>query len=370
MTPLLRAQPRFVFLLVALFYRHAGAVTPYVDIELDSHFSSNVYLNANEENDWVNSPALGVGLDFADYWTSGYRGKVQTYLLHHDLFYHEHALLLLANPLFGLEDQHEFLADLQVGTQRNTDTFAALNLVAPELLLELSMEPRPWLRWTLSEDVAYQIFYGDMLSSAINSWTRLAVAFVAKTRTTAALRVAYGMRYFPKTDPTLTTKDMDQQLEAGIHLSQGLADGIGIQADYAYLHAFDDSVLILRNLSDIDFDYIGEAFIYTGHKALMGLKAVFENGLTFGVSANYTYKMFGGWPVLDTAGQATGEERKDHVLEPVGWVRYTFWPDETASRMVPEFSVGPYYGYRRQWSNDAWYDCDRHQAGLALQLMW
>jgi hypothetical protein len=370
MTPLPRPYAVVIFLFVSLFCRQAVAVSPYVEVSYKSYFSSNVYLNENEENDWVNTPALGTGLDFADYWTAGYRGGVQAYLKHPDLLYHEHALFLLANPVFGAGDQHEALAELTLSTQRNTDTYENLNLVEPELFLEISMEPLDWMRWTLSEDVSYRLFYEDTLSSALNSWTRTAVSFIAKSRTTVTPRLAYGVRYFPESDPTVTTKQRDQQLEAGIHLSQGLADGVGLRIDYAYLHAFDASVLTLRKMSSIEFDYIGEAFLYTGHKAQLGLKALFDNGVSFDVSAAYTRKRFGGWPVLDEAGEATDQERKDHALKPNAWLRYTYWPKEAASAAVPEVSVGPFYSYLRQWSNDPWYDCDRHEAGVTLELMW
>ena len=359
-----------VFLVICALIRPGWAATPYVDVGVDSTFSSNVYLNADKENDWINAPFLNAAVDFGETWSTGYDGRFEGYLFHPDLLFHDHELFLLSNPLFGENGEHEATAEISIETQRNRDEFTKLNLLEPTLFLEIEMEPVPWLRCSLQETFSFQWFYEDAPSTSLTSWTQAKITFTAKTRTTAAPRFSYGMRYFPTTDNQVTSRQLDQQIEAGIHLSQGITEGIGLQADYSYVHAFDDSVLVLRNLTDVAFDFIGDAFIYTGHRALLGFKTLFGERFEVGITGDFARKAYGGWPVLDDQGVPTDEERVDTELGPKAWFKYTYYPRDDASPAAPEFSVSPHYAYRRIWSNESWYDTDRHLAGIELTLSW
>lgn len=359
-----------VLLVMSALACPALGATPYVDVGLDSTFSSNVYLNADKEKDWINAPFLNADLDFGETWTTGYDGRFEGYLFHPDLLFHEHELFLLGNPLFGPNKEHEATAEISLETQQNREEFTRLNLLEPTLFLEIAMEPTSWLRWSLQETFSFQWFYEDAPSTSLTSWTQAKITFTAKTRTTAAPRFSYGMRYFTATDDPVTSRQLDQQIEAGIHLSQGITDGIGLQGDYAYVHAFNDSVLVLRNLTDIAFDFIGDAFIYTGHRALLGFKALFGERFEIGVDGDFARKAYGGWPVLDDEGVPTDEERVDTELGPKVWFEYTYRPGQDASRAAPELSLSPHYAYRRIWSNESWYDTDRHLAGIELTLYW
>ncbi len=359
-----------VLLSLCSLTRPAKGATPYVEVGVDSTFSSNVYLNADKEKDWLNAPFLDVAIDFGDTWTTGYDGKFGGYLFHPDLLFHEHELFLLSNPLFGKDREHEATAEISLETQQNRDEFTKLNLLEPTLFLEIAMQPATWFRWSLQETVSYEWFYEDAQSTSLTSWTQVKITFTANTRTTATPRFSYGMRYFPTVDDKVTSRQLDQQIEAGIHLSQGITDGIGLQGDYAYVHAFNESVLVLRNLTDVAFDFIGDAFIYTGHRALLGFKALFGGRFEMGVTGDFARKAYGGWPVLDAEGIPTDEERVDTELGPKVWFKYTYRPGDDASPAAPELSLSPHYAYRRIWSNESWYDTDRHLAGIELALFW
>ncbi len=343
----------------------------FADVGTHAYFTSNVYVSRSQEPDFVLEPYLGLGLEFADIWLLGYNGRLETYILNTELLFHDHQLFVMANPAFGDDGQHEVVAEIGVDTQRNTDTYANVNLLKPYALLELTMEPKTWLRWSLSERGTYHFFYNETGNDSFDAWTRAAVTFTAQTRTTVSPRIAIGHRYYPH--PGLAGNDhSDQQLEAGLHISQGIWRNAGLQWDYAYLHAFDDSLLIQRNVTAEEFNYIGESFLFTGHTALFGFKQVFEAGTSLGVTLSFRHKLFQGWTALDVLGEprTDGTDRTDQQLEPDAWVKHTFWPKREASRGVPAVTLALSYGFLRQWSNDYWYDTHRHLTKLTCEISW
>ncbi len=342
----------------------------FASIGENTDFDSNVYQDKTEEYDFVFRPNLGLGADLGDIWSLGYNGNLAAYVRHPDLFYHRHEIFASVNPAFGKESEHEFLAELSAMTQRNADEFSAVNLVSPSLLLLLAMEPRSWVRWSLSEQAAYRWFYDDTEMDSLDSFTRASVLFTAKTRTTISPRVALGYRNYPRLRQQRGQDASDLQIEAGIHLSQNVIKNVGLQADYAYRHAFEESVLIVRSMGLPSFSYIGEDFLFTGHMAMAGAKSVFQNGISLGAEIAYAHKTYYGWSVLDDTGEPTGAERVDDQLEPRGWLRYTYTPKEDASRAVPEVSMSLSYAYLRQWSKDEWYDTSRHVVRLGLEASW
>lgn len=342
----------------------------FASISESTDFDSNVYQDESRERDFVFRPNLMIGGDFADIWTVGYDGGLAAYLGHDDLFYHRHEVYGSANPAWGADGENEFLAEFSAVTQRNADAFRSVNLVQPTLLLMTALEPRHWVRWSLGEQVSYRLFYDDTEMDSIDSFTRASVMFTAATRTTVTPRVAFGFRGYPRLSNKRGQDATDLQVEAGLHLSQNITSGVGLQADWAYRHAFEDSVVIVRSMGLPSFSYLGDDFLFTGHTAMLGLKSVFENGISFGVETGFAYKLYGGWFVLDDAGVPTGGDRTDLQLEPKGWFEYTLFPPDDASRAAPEFSVTLSYAYLRQWSNDAWYDTNRHLVRLGLAASW
>jgi hypothetical protein len=300
----------------------------------------------------------------------GYEGGAAAYLDHSDLFFHRHELFSSVNPAWGEGGKHEFLAELSAVTQRNADAFSAVNLVQPSLLLMLAMEPTQWLRWSIEEQAAYRLFYDDTEMDSIDSFTRASILFTAKTRTTVAPRIAFGYRGYPRISKQQGQDTSDLQLEAGAHLSQNVAAGVGLQADWAYRHAFEESVLIARSMGLPSFSYIGDDFLFTGHIAALGMKSIFENGISFGLDIHFAYKKYLGWSVLDGDGVPEGYDRTDQQLEPSAWLQYTLIPKEGASAAAPEFSVTLSYAYLRQWSNDPWYDTFRHVVRLGFEAAW
>ena len=354
----------------SLYSIEVGSAELFAEIEASSRYTSNVYLTRQEEWDLTVAPSAGLGVDFADFWTLGYTGFLEAYTRHRDLLYHKHELYLLLNPAWGEEGENEALVDLSVETQRNTDTYASINYVRPKLDLMVEMEPVLWFRWSLSEEVSYRWFYDDVASDSVDSWTTGSITFTVPSRTTISPRVAYGHRYYTRQDRSQTTDTMDRQIEAGVHLSQGLWESAGLQAGYVYVHAIGQSGLVLRKLTSTQFSYIGEEFLFTGHRAYLGFKQVFDVGLSFWLGADYEFREYEGWSVIDSDGNPTGEQRQDNRIGPGAWIEYGWWPDDEASSATPEVRVTLQYSYLRQLSNDWFYDTDQHVVGLSLNLAW
>jgi hypothetical protein len=342
----------------------------YSDVEIGSFYTSNVYLNSLEEWDLAIAPKLGIGLDFQDYWSIGYHGGLDAFVKHRDLFFHKHELYFVANPTWGVEDENEMAARLSLKTQRNTETYSSINFVEPALDFLLAMEPVQWFRWSISQTFFYRLFYNDVASDSFDSWTSGSMTFTAPSRTTVSPRLAFGARFYPRQDTSVTDDTSDQQIEAGLHLSQGLWESGGLQADWAYLHSIGASGLIQQKLTDVEFSYIGEEFLFSGHQAELGFKQIFENGWSFGFGAKYEFRTYGGWWVLDENGDPTDVERQDQRLEPAGWLEYSWLPGEHASSAAPSFKTSLEYSYLRQWSNDEWYDTDRNLVELSFELGW
>ena len=337
----------------------------FASVGSDVEFDSNVYTDQNKEEDAVIRPRGTIGVDLGDFWTLGYEGNAAVYATHPDLFFHNHEAYVFASPAWGENGENELSAELSFFTQRNADDYQSLDLAKPGLFLQLLMEPRQWVRWRLSEDLFYRWFYAGNQTSSLDSWTRASITFTTPSRTTITPKLAFGNRAYFNWGPS-----SDQQLEAGIRLSQGVVEWLGMFAEWIYHHSFGDSTVVSKSMGLPTFNYIGEEFLYTGHTTLIGLKSVFDTGLSFGMETAYAYKNYGGWMVLDTEGTATGEQRIDHELNPSTWLRYTHFPSEKASRAVPELSVTLSYSYLRQWSTDTWYDTDRHLASVSIKLFW
>jgi hypothetical protein len=358
----------FCAIVVVLFATQSvSAADFFIDPDISSQYTSNVYLNQPEEWDIAFAPRLNTGLDFADYWTLGYQGRVDIFTRHSDLLSHKHELYVLLNPVWGQEGKDGFFARLSAQTQQNSVDYESVDFLAPALSFGLDMEPTNWFRWSLSQSIAYRWFYNDSTASALDAWTSGSMTFTAQTRTTVSPRLRYGIRYFTGQQRRAAGDTDDQQIEAGAHVSQGLWEQAGLQADYAYRKAFEDSVLVLRNMTSTAFSYIGEDFIFSGHRAELGFKQIFQEGWQFGVALRYETREYGGWKLIDAAGLETDDDRSDQRLSPNAWVEYTWWPQNQNSA-ISEVRTSLEYLFMRQWSNDVSYDTSLHAVMLNLGM--
>ena len=333
-------------------------------------FDSNVYSDASEEWDMIIEPSGSLAVDFGDIYSIGYNGLLEVFPRHRDLLFHTHELFFFANPTFGEEDQNEIVTELSVKTHRNDDAYAAVNLVEPMLFLEAGFSPTAWFSWTLSETVSFRWFYDDTEADGIDSWTKGELSFTAPSRTTLKPRLIYGLRYYPQLTGPAASDPLDQQLEVGIRIGQNLVEGAGLRLDYAYVHGFDTSATVVRNIDEAAFQYLGEAFLLTAHLLEAGVKFIFDNGISINTAIAFADKLYNGWPARDEIGDPIGKARHDRELGPAARLTYTYLPREDASAAVPELEVYVGYDYQRNWSNDTWYDTDRHRASLGFELVW
>ena len=358
----------FIQAFVALgVIRPAFSTELFAEVGETTTFNSNIYFDDSKEWDLVLSPNASLDLELGRLYGLGYSGQVSIFPRHSDLLFHVHSLYFLINPTWGEDNENELVVDLSATTHRNTDTFADVNLIEPMLFLSLNLSPYHWLSWSLSETVSYRWFYDNTISDALTTWSRGDVTFTAPTRTTIAPRIVFGLRHYPR--ETLSDRT-DHQLRAGLRLSQNLSEGVGLRLDYAYIHAFDDSVLTRRNVDALTFHYIGEDFLFTGHQTHAGWKMVLDNGFSADASLQFEYRRYGGWPVRDELGVATTKTRTDRALAPSVLLAYQISPSESASPAVPGLKITLQYTFVRNWSNDDWYDTNRHLASLGLTLDW
>lgn len=357
--------------------RSAGV---YADVTVGGELTSNVFLDRKREWDFLTAPELVLGVAFADDWAVEYEGEADVYARHPDLFYHRHALALLLGPTWGEEDEHRFSAGLSGRTQQHTDAYEAIDFVEPALDLEVRLEPERWLAWSLSQGLSYRLFYNDTASDSLDLWTETGLTFTLPSRTTLGPRVGYGFRYYPRQDLAVTDDTTDHQITAGAHASQALGERGGLRADYEYLHNVGASGLIERKLTDTEFTYLGEEFLFTGHRAELGYKQLFESGWSFGIEARFEWRTYDGWLLEDEGGgtepgngpgaQDGDPWREDQRLAPRAWLEYAWTPGEDRPGAIPEVAVTLSYEYLRQWSNERTFDTDRHSAGLTLVLSW
>jgi hypothetical protein len=364
---------RLALLPLILIARTASAADFFIDPDVSSFATSNVYLNQEEQWDVELVPRLDTGIEFADFWAAGYGGQVDLYTRHADLNSHSHEVYVFADPAWGDESQNEFFAKLSGFTRQNSDSYSDINYLSPQFELKLEMEPEHFFRWALSQSVSYRWFYEDAAITSLDFWTFASTTFTAQTRTTLSPRVGFGFRYYTDHASQGSRDRSDQQIEAGIHVSQSLWQRGGLQADYAYLHAFEDSSLIVYKYDTAEFSYIGEDFLFTGHTAYVGLKQLFNSGFRFGLGLRFDTRTYGGWKAMkevDNNETQMEYDRQDKRLSPDCWLEYVYWPDENDSKTVPEFKTAIAYSYLRQWSNDDWYDTDEHVVRVNLGLAW
>lgn len=340
------------------------------DVGMAVRTDSNIFMNSDDVGDVVFVPHLTLGVDFSRYWTFGYEGSLSAFAGNSDLMSHGHSLYIMANPAWGKDDVNEFFVRLSTDTQRFMAGYSSINVFRPILEAGVTLEPVSWFRWSLYEYVAYSWFYDDSTMDYLDSWSRMSAQFTFQTRTTLTPRIAYGFRRYIRGGQAGSGDRSDNQIEAGLHFSQGLWKDAGLQADYVYAHAFDTSGLISRKSASLEFNYLEETFIFSGHRARIGLKQMFAGSWTIEANLEFETRVYLGWLALDASGVSIGEDRSDMRLGPSIGLQYRWVPSETASTAVPAVKVRADYGYTRQWSNHVQYDADRHSAILGIDLEW
>jgi hypothetical protein len=326
-----------------------------------------VFLDRSQEWDLALQPGVGLGLNFARFWTVDYHGELNAYVNHRSLPSHWHGLSLFANPAWGEEGQHELVVEVSGETLRNMREYAEINVVRPALRIALEMEPADFFRWRLSEELSYRLFYDDRPSDSVDSWTRARGTFTLPSRTTLSPRVGYGFRYYPLQDDAVTSDNQDHQVEVGLHASQALWENGGLQADYAYLFAIGDAGMLERKLTLDQFTYLDTDFLFSGHQAMLGFKQLLGQSWSLMESVRFEERAYAGWTAVDDAGEAMDEDRRDLRLVPRALVGYT-WGSKKQRDGVSRygFGVNLSYQYIRQWSNSYWYDTSAHVGILSL----
>ncbi|MBN2362452.1 MAG: hypothetical protein JXR83_23570 [Deltaproteobacteria bacterium] len=355
--------------LALAFAPPASAISARADLELASAFTSNVYLDRSQEWDIALRPAATLGLDFADCWSVGYSGDVNAYLLHSDLLSSFHELFLFANPAWGETGGNELAVEAALETLRNSDTYDALNYLRPVARARLAMEPLAWLRWQVAAEGAYRWFYDDPPSDALDTWLRGQLAFALPTHTALMPALGYGFRYYPR-QSAASGDSVDQQVDVGLHVGQGLWDTAGLQLDYGYRFAIGTSALLVNKITESQFAYVGEEFFFSGHRAAAEIKQLFDFGLSLDAALLLEERAYSGWPALDASGAQLGVDRHDWRLTPRGRVGYAWSPAADAPALQPAFGALLEYALVRQWSNSEWYDTLAHSVALQLWINW
>lgn len=353
---------------VALFwFQSAQAAELVAQVDVRTVASSNVFMDKSEEWDLVLRPSAELGVDFARYWSLGYTGELNAYTRHADLLSHFHEIYLFLNPAWGDEGENELVVEASLQTLRNQEDYQELNLLQPAITAKLIMEPRRWLRWKLSATGAYRYFYDDKPSDSVDAWARGEVAFTLPTRTTVSPRAEYGYRRY--LHPGRGSDSQDQQAGVGLHVSQSLSRTAGLQFDYLYLYAFGDSGILSRKLTLDQFTYLGEEFLYSGHRALVGYKQLVGKTSAFWLGLRFEQRDYAGWLAIDSSGRLTQENRSDRRLAPRVAFEYNWWP-KNKSCCVPDVKISLEYRFLRQWSNHDWYDTTAHVAGVSVWGSW
>lgn len=364
-----------VFLLVltaSLIATPAKSAQIVADLSMDTFASSNIFLDKSYEWDLALQPKLDLGVDFGDYWTVGYNGKLNYFTQHSDLLSHRHQLYLFANPQWGSTETNELVIELSLSTLQNQDEFSTLDLLQPSATAKFISEPKQWLRYKLSMSTTYRWFYDDISSTSLDTWIHAQVVFTLPSRTTLAPRMAYGLRYYTNSVQKQASghKDdtTDQQMEFGIHASQALWSKAGLQLDYAYVLAFDDSRILSQKFTQTQFTFLGEEFLFSGHVGMLGLKQVIGTSSFAGLTVTMQQRDYAGWPAVDSMGQLSDEPRKDTRLIPRLYVGYSWTSDQQENGFSISANVD--YSFMRQWSNSDWYDMDAHLVAMNIWGSW
>ena len=158
--------------------------------------------------------------------------------------------------------------------------------------------------------------------------------------------------------------DGPEGVDVGLHVSQGLWDQGGLQADYSYRHLFSTSQSLARKLTQTQFAFLTSDFLAGGHRAYLRYKQVLPQGWSFTAGLEFRTLVFRGWPAIDEAGNVIAPDREDRKLMPSASFGYAH--DFANFRL----DAGMSYSYVRQWSNSTEYDTQGHLVGLMVGLAY
>ena len=265
-------------------------------VDVSAVWTSNIFMNSDNEDDFIISPAVSLGADFADFLSAGYDGRLNIYTINTDLINHQHALYFLVNPAWGKWGQNEFMARVTLVTQRYRQSWSRINNFKPVAEAAITLEPVSWFRWSLYQSISYTWLYDDTDMDYLDLYSRMSFQFTMQTRTTVTPRFAYGWRWYAQPGLAGVVADrQDHRIEAGIHFSQGLWKNAGLQADYSWNKSFGVAALITRNMAAADFSYLDESFLFSGHQAYLGLKQIAGRDWTIQAGAGFESRAYGGW---------------------------------------------------------------------------
>jgi hypothetical protein len=362
----------FLLALSAVASRSAQAAEVQAHFRLDSTAMTNTYLDASRESDVVMRPLAELALDFGSFWTAGYTGELRYFFddRHRDLASAWQEAYVYLNPAWGKDGQNEYTAELRAQWLLNQEPLRSGNVLQPGLLQKLVLEPNPRVRWQSSLELGYRRYYNDTTSDSVEGRAETALSFHLPTRTSATPRLVWALRRYRtpiQLDPESAPVALDQQIELGLHVAQGLWRTAGLQLDYSYLPSMGNNALLVLKLRNDVFFYLGEDFLFAGQRA----KAVFKQligPLTAELSLTWEVREFNGWPLSNDAGQVVGQ-RRDERWAPRALLRYAYVPPER-SAWLGEAGFSLDYQFLRQGSNVTWYDTSAQTVSLAAWGKW
>lgn len=332
--------------------------------------TTNVFNDSSEEGDLAARPFLDLEHGFGSLWSAGYTGQVSGYVVHPQLNHGWHQVRLTANPTWGDQQQHEVFTQFTAETLRSGPDYAALNVLKPEVLISMTLEPTPWLSASTFARAEWRWFYDDEPSTSLDGWAGVSATLTSPTRTTLTSRLRAGVRLFPYQDLSVTRDVADAQVEAGVHASQGLWPMAGLQADLSWRQALGRNGLLTRKLTQEQFTYLGEDFLYSGGRAELGIKQVLDPGWTLFAGVGAESRTWAGWPIADPVGPRPPPTRRDLRVYPHLSILRTWIPGEDLPPGVPQISLEGEHTIVRQWSNSSWFDTTIHLSTLTLTLTW
>ncbi len=355
-----------VFLLVQ-GSQPAVAADFILNLDLETLYTSNVFLDQSQQWDLAAKPNIELAVDFADYWSAGYHGQLNTYLNHESLHSQWHELYVFVNPAWGKTNQNEFVLELSIETLQNQPEYRILNLIEPKIESKLNIEPMTWLGIRLATDTSYRWFQDDKTSNSLDIWATGALIFTLPTKTTLSPSFAYGMRLLLNQEKSARDNDRDDQIKLGLHVSQSLAENDGLQLSYVYFWPFGPSGLLEKKLTQVQFAYLGEDFIFRGHLLNIGYKTIFNNQITTGVFVQYEQRTYLEWKAVDGDGILMSEDRSDHRIIPSAFIDVIISPQKSDASNW-QYGLRLDYRYIHQQSNSDWYNTQAHQAMLSFWL--
>lgn len=354
-----------VALLVGLTSSTGVELVSAIDVET-SH-TSNIFLDSSEEWDVGLHTRGEIGLDVAPFWSFGYDVELSVFSQHDDLDAHFHELYAFVNPAWGEDVRTDLTVELSLATLKNDEAYASLDYLRPTLLVELGVEPVEWARFRLSSDVSYRWFYGASQTSAVDAWARGSGSVNLPSRTTLTVWTRMGARWF--TSAGSGADDRDLQLEVGLHVGQGLWTKAGLQIDYVFREAFGPSGLLLQALTDAQVNNVGTEFLYSGHRATVGIKQMLGNRAFLQAFFQIALRDYQGWPAYDAAFAPTGEDRSDLRLSPGARFAWTLRTYSEGSPW-PRLDAWAEYRYLSQRSSSEPFDTHAHLSVLSLRATW